>query len=345
MIGVGREGRALERAWLAVLGVAAAGCSPNHSVLRPASVEAQPEAWLAGMLFGISAVVFILTSAALLLALARRSDPRPPTAPEAPRPGDRGRIRAVVTAVAATVMVLAVVVAASLAAGPRHEGGAPAPGALAVEVTGHLWWWEITYLAPPGGTAVTTANELHLPAGRPVDDYLRSRDVIHSFWAPSLGGKTDLVPGRPGHFRMTPLRPGEFAGFCAEFCGLQHAHMRLTVLVETPERFRRWLAEQSAAARAPASPLEQQGHAVFLASPCVGCHTVRGTSAGGHLGPDLTHVASRTTLAAGALPNSVDQLAGWLVAPQDVKPGTLMPPAGLPAPALQAVVAYLAALR
>jgi cytochrome c oxidase subunit II len=312
-------------------------------VLRPVSIEAQPQAWLTGALFGITAVVFILTSAALIAALVRQN-PRPPTPATGSAQDDRGRIRAVVTAVGATAVVLAVVVAASLAAGPHRERAGP-PDALAVEITGHLWWWEITYLAPPGGTAVTTANELHLPAGRPVDVYLRSADVIHSFWAPSLGGKTDLVPARPGHFRMTPTEPGEFSGFCAEFCGLEHARMRLTVLVDAPDTFERWLADEARTARAPTAPMEEEGRGVFLASPCVGCHTIRGTPASGHLGPDLTHLAERRTLAAGAVPNSVGHLAGWLVAPQDVKPGTLMPPAGLPDHELQALVSYLAGLR
>jgi cytochrome c oxidase subunit 2 len=330
--------------WSGTLAIALAGCARGHSVLRPASVEAQPQAWLIGALFGITAVVFVLTCTAVIVALMRRADagPRPPT--DGPVPGDRWRIRGVTAAVVATAVVLAVVVAASLAAAPRHvrPGGADA---LAVEIVGHLWWWEITYLAPPGGTPVTTANELHVPAGRPVDVYLRSADVIHSFWAPALGGKTDLVPGRPGHLRLTATRQGEFTGFCAEFCGLEHAHMRIAILVEAPEQFERWLAAEARGAAAPASPMEEEGQRVFLASPCVGCHAVRGTPASGHLGPDLTHLAARRTLAAGVVPNSVGHLAGWLVAPQDVKPGTLMPPAGLPAPELQAVVAYLAALR
>ena len=336
--------RAFGVLWAGGLVVALAGCSSRHSVLRPAAVEAGSQAWLIGALFGIIAVVFIATSAAVILGLARRSAPASPS--DGPGAGDRGRVRAVRAAVVATAVVLAVVVGASLAAAPPHAGnGRPTPDTLAVEITGHLWWWEITYLAPPGGIAVTTANELHLPAGRPVDIYLRSGDVIHSFWAPSLGGKTDLVPGHPGHFRMTPTRPGQFTGFCAEFCGLQHAHMRMAVLVDAAGQFDRWLAAERRAAPAPASPMEEEGRRVFLASPCVGCHTVRGTPASGHLGPDLTHLAGRRPLAAGAVPNSVGHLAGWLVAPQDVKPGTLMPPADLPGPQLQAVVAYLAALR
>lgn len=313
-------------------------------MLRPASIEAEHQAWLIGALFGIVAVVFIATSAAVIVALTRRTALVSPPGGAGDR--ERGRLRAVRAAAAATAAVLATVVAVSLAAAPSHVGrGRPTPDSLAVEITGHLWWWEITYLAPSGGTAVTTANELHLPAGRPVDVYLRSGDVIHSFWAPALGGKTDLVPGRPGHFRMTAMRPGEFTGFCAEFCGLEHAHMRIAVRVGTPEEFERWLAGEARVARDPASRMEEEGQRVFLASPCVGCHAIRGTPASGHLGPDLTHLAARRTLAAGAVPNSVGHLAGWLVAPQDVKPGTLMPPADLPDRELQAVVAYLAALR
>jgi len=311
-------------------------------VLRPVSIEAQPQAWLTGALFGITAVVFILTSAALIAALVRQN-PRPPTPATGSAQDDRGRIRAVVTAVGATAVVLAVVVAASLAAGPHRERAGP-PDALAVEITGHLWWWEITYLAPPGGTAVTTANELHLPAGRPVDVYLRSADVIHSFWAPSLGGKTDLVPARPGHFRMTPTEPGEFSGFCAEFCGLEHARMRLTVLVDAPDTFERWLADEARTARAPTAPMEEEGRGVFLASPCVGCHTIRGVSGGG-IGPDLTHVGSRRTLAGGIVPNTPESLSRWVRHARTMKPGSLMPDQSLTEAQVASLVAYLQSLQ
>ena len=216
---------------------------------------------------------------------------------------------------------------------------APTAQALDVTVRGRQWWWEFRY--PSLG--VVTANELHLPAGRPVALSLEGPDVIHSFWVPQLGGKRDVIPGRVNRLTLVPERPGEYWGQCAEFCGASHANMGLRVFVDTPEEFARWLAAQRAT---PAEPtgLAAEGKAIYARSACVGCHTVRGVSAG-VLGPDLTTFGSRTTLGAGLRPNTLDNLTAWIRDPAAIKPGVKMPALGLGEAEARAVAAYLAGLK
>jgi len=215
---------------------------------------------------------------------------------------------------------------------------------LLVTVTGRLWWWEVRYRSPAGGPDVVLANELRLPIGQATQIALLSADVIHSFWVPQLGGKRDLVPGRVNHLVVTPTQPGTFRGFCAEYCGEQHARMGLHVVALPLAEFERWLAAQARPAPAPApdEPGElTRGRAAFVEHGCVQCHTVRGLTAtptrssgppGGAaaaaapLGPDLTHVASRLSLGAGTLPNSAGAMKRWLVDVQRLKPGARMPP-------------------
>jgi cytochrome c oxidase subunit 2 len=174
---------------------------------------------------------------------------------------------------------------------------------------------------------------------------VRSADVIHSFWVPALHGKTDMIPGQVAETTIQADRPGEYIGQCAEFCGHQHAHMRLVVVAEPPAAFEAWLAAQRRPAPPPETDAQRQGQDVFLRGPCVMCHAIGGTPAGSRVGPDLTHVASRRMLAAGTLPNTTGHLAGWLLDPQGVKPGARMPPSGLGAAELQALLAYLGTLR
>jgi cytochrome c oxidase subunit 2 len=200
----------------------------------------------------------------------------------------------------------------------------------------------------PGETPdkqITTANELHLPVGRPARITLVANDVIHSFWVPNLSGKEDLIPGRVNRLVVTPRRTGVFRGQCAEFCGLQHAKMALDVTVQTPADFEAWKARAQASAAPPAEPLAAAGQQVFLTKACVMCHRISGTDAGGVTGPDLTHVAGRATLAAGTLPNGPGGLAAWIADPQGIKPGTSMPRVPLTGPELNAVVAYLETLE
>jgi cytochrome c oxidase subunit II len=219
------------------------------------------------------------------------------------------------------------------------------PNALQVRITASEWWWEVEYQDADPSHTIITANELHLPVGRAARIELRSNDVIHSFWVPNLNGKTDLIPGRNNYSTITPRRAGLLRGQCAEFCGLEHAQMAMDVTVEDEAAFSRWKAAQLAPAHAPASPRELQGQQVFLSSTCASCHAIAGTDASGRIGPDLTHLASRRTLAAGALPLTPEALAGWIRQPHAAKPGTNMPATNLPPDQLAALVDYLMTLK
>ncbi len=216
---------------------------------------------------------------------------------------------------------------------------APPRDALEITVYGHQWWWEFRYPA----LQVVTANELHVPAGRPVALTLQGPDVIHSFWVPQLGGKRDVVPGRLNRLTFTAETPGEYRGQCAEFCGVSHANMGMRVIVDAPEAFARWVAAQKTELAEPAG-LAAEGKAIFARSACVGCHTIRGVSSGA-LGPDLTTFGSRHTLAAGLLPISVDNVVAWLKNPPAVKPDAKMPALGLTDEQARAVATYLIGLK
>jgi cytochrome c oxidase subunit II len=222
----------------------------------------------------------------------------------------------------------------------RTQAAAP-QDALRVKVIGHQWWWEFQY--PELG--IVTASDLHLPAGRPVSLEIGSVDVIHSFWVPGLGGKRDATPGNQTRIVLTADTPGVYYGQCAEFCGASHANMRHLAVVETPEAFQAWAAKQKEEAATPSdgSPAAA-GLQLFRTGTCVGCHTIRGVSGGG-IGPDLTHVGSRRTIAGGILPNTPENLARWVRHAPQVKPGSLMPEQSLIDAQVAALVAYLQSLR
>ncbi|MGE0229159.1 MAG: cytochrome c oxidase subunit II [Dehalococcoidia bacterium] len=229
----------------------------------------------------------------------------------------------------------------------------PPADALHVEAIGHQWWFEFRYLDDNGETILTTANELHLPEGRAVAVALRTEDVIHSFWVPAIAGKVDMVPGHDNNIAFTPTkaRPEPYLGQCAELCGLSHANMRFRVFVHAPQEFESWFEDQQQEAVTPTGDLAAQGEELFLQSACIGCHTVRGTSAQGVIGPDLTHVGSRTTIASGVLENNAENLQRWIHNSEDVKPGSKMPPQGASAGGtltddqIEAISAYLLSLR
>jgi cytochrome c oxidase subunit 2 len=220
----------------------------------------------------------------------------------------------------------------------------PSHSAATIEVVGHRWWWEVRYRDSLSASITTTANELHVPTGQPVRLELSTADVIHSFWVPELAGKTDLIPGQHNVAWVQADHPGVYWGTCGEYCGLEHARMQLTVVAESPAAFRRWLDQQRQPAGL-ASASAMAGQAIVTDGACALCHTIRGTAAGGALGPDLTHVASRRMLAAGTVANTRGGLAAWIANPHALKPGTAMPAVGLSGPELQAVVAYLETLR
>lgn len=221
---------------------------------------------------------------------------------------------------------------------------APAEPKLTIEVTGHEWWWEVRYLSDDPHRVFTTANEIHLPVGEPVRLELNTADVIHSFWVPAIGGKTDLIPGRTNTTILQATKPGIYRGQCAEFCGLQHANMAFVVVAESPEDFQAWRDSQLSMSPEPRSDRAKAGKQVFMRH-CSGCHAVRGTDAGGALGPDLTHLMDRKTLAAGTLPNTIGHLAGWVANPQALKPGNKMPLVELSPEDLLQVHAYLRTLE
>jgi len=224
------------------------------------------------------------------------------------------------------------------------QGALPPPGTVNVTVVGHQWWWEIRY--PDLG--IVTANELHVPVTesgnrRPTFLKLESADVAHSFWVPQLAGKTDVIPNRQNQMWIEPTQAGTYVGNCAEYCGTQHAHMMLRVIVHTNEEFEKWVAEQKQTP--PDDPQVRAGRAVFLSTSCVNCHAVQGTTAQGSFGPDLTHLMSRETLGSGTIANSQENLKTWVHDPQRIKPGALMPDMQLTENELNQIVAYLLTLQ
>jgi cytochrome c oxidase subunit 2 len=227
----------------------------------------------------------------------------------------------------------------------RSMAKAAAHEKLAIKLTGNQWWWDVEYLSADASKTLRTANELHLPVGVPVRIRLRSNDVIHSFWVPSLAGKQDLIPGRDTDITIVPQKVGIYRGQCAEFCGTQHAHMALVVSVEPYADFIKWWGHQLQPAYTPKTPLALAGYNYVMRGQCSACHSIGGTTASGTVGPDLTHFASRRSIAAGTLPMSKGNIYGWVEDPQSVKPGNKMPTIGLEPQDLHAVVAYLETLK
>jgi cytochrome c oxidase subunit 2 len=243
-----------------------------------------------------------------------------------------------------TALTLFVFLVASIGT-DRKLAAIEAKPARSITVTGKQWWWDVRYDDERPGNVFHTANEIHVPVGQPVQLQLKSADVIHSLWAPSLGGKKDLIPGRDAALWIQADRAGEFEAQCAEFCGHQHAHMRLLVIAEEPAQFETWLKRQRAPASEPQTDGQRRGRDAFLANTCLMCHTIRGTSAGSHVGPDLTHLAARRTLGAATLSNTREHLAVWIGDPQKFKPGAKMPAQSLAPEDFAALLDYLTNLK
>ena len=216
-----------------------------------------------------------------------------------------------------------------------------AGNALPVTVIGHQWWWEFRYPT----LNVVTANELHVPAGRAVRLELQSADVVHNFWFPTLAGKEELIPGKTNVWTFTPDRPGTYDGDCSEYCGTEHAWMRLKLVAQTPQDFDAWAAQQAAPATPGTGSNATAAVQLLAANTCTSCHTVRGTPASGTVGPDLTHVGGRTTLGAGVLENNLPNMERWLRNPQEVKPGSLMPNLHLTDEQAALLASYLEGLK
>ena len=317
-------------------------CQGWQSALDPQGPEARHLADLFWLFTTVLTIVWVLTMLALGLALRRRRSPD--ADPLTAEPAAERRMTAVVAvAIGLTAITVTALTGFSYAA-QKKLFAARAEG-LTIRVTGHQWWWEVRYEHAEPDKTFTTANEIHIPVGEPVTVKLNSSDVIHSFWVPSLFGKQDNITGRENEIRFTADREGTYRGQCAEFCGWQHAHMGMLVVARSREAFEGWREAQIKAAEPPSDPERQRGEEIFLSKPCVMCHQIRGTKAGGRVAPDLTHIGSRQYLAAGTLPMSRGSLAAWIVDPQGIKPGAHMPLVALDPDDVQPLALYLEGLQ
>ncbi len=338
---------------LTALVVPVAGAQPvarlpmgPHDTLAAAG----PQAAAIGRLWNVFLAVCVAVTLAVFAAFAyaiwhgRRADERTPPDLSGLDRHERGPYRSVIAALTVSTVLLLFLIGASVWT-DRALAQMSLVDAVHLQVTGHQWWWEVRYRGEPASDTFTTANELHVPVGRPVVIELRSNDVIHSLWVPNLAGKKDLIPGRTAVMHFRADRPGVYRGQCAEFCGFQHAFMAFEVVADPPERFAEWAARQRQEASPPTAEEAKRGAQVFLGSTCVMCHAIQGTSAQATQGPDLTHVGARRTLAAGTLANTPEHMFRWIKDPQKLKPGTHMPASNLPDADLRAVAAYLDGLK
>lgn len=328
------------RSWLSCVALAVSGCAGPfpQSTLHPRSDFAWAIDRLFTGIFWWALVVFVIVESILLFVLIRfrHREGRP-----VPKPTHGHTVMEIAWTLAPAVILVFVAVP-TVRTIFATAGDAP-PGALKVEVLGHQWWWEFRY--PDLG--LVTANEMHVPVATPVQLSITSADVIHAFWAPALGGKRDAIPGQVTRIAFRADSVGDYSGQCAEFCGASHANMRLRVLVDSDSAFRAWAAGQAAGpAAVPPGSLAERGRQLFGRSACLACHTVAGVSQG-ILGPSLTHVGSRTTIASGLFPNDSFHLARWIADAPSLKPGSLMtrmaPP--LTDADVAALVAYLQSLQ
>ncbi|MDK4732305.1 cytochrome c oxidase subunit II [Rhizobium sp. CNPSo 3490] len=315
------------------------GCAAGTQSALNADGPAASE--LKSLLFlfvAVCGVIFVLVMGVMAWALVRRKN----QAPGEPQT-ERSLARVVTSAIVMTFLVVSFLTITSFYATNGVDRGRDNPPTIAVR--GQQWWWQFTYLDADPARTFQTANELHIPVGADVRLRLEATDVIHSFWVPNLTGKQDLVPGRENGLTLHASKAGIYRGQCAEFCGLQHSHMALLVIAEEPEDYARWLESQRKTAAAPADGDAATGKLVFMSKPCAACHTIRGTEASGTSGPDLTHVGSRSMIAAGLLENTRGSVAAWIADPQTLKPGNNMPLVPLTGEELRQVSAYMSGLR
>jgi cytochrome c oxidase subunit 2 len=311
------------------------------SIFAPASTPADAIAGLSVLILGVTAAIFVVVAGLLVYTIVRFRRTRD----EGPEPAQVYGSHQV--ELAWTVVPMLIVVVLFLATArviTRVQSAGRPDDAIQVVAVGHQFWWEYRY----PGLNVVTANELHVPVSDPVHDTptvitLLSADTDHSFWIPRLAGKTDLIPNRTNTTWIEPTETGLYLGQCAQYCGTQHAKMLLRVYVDSRAAFDRWIAGQSGPARLDAAA--SSGRQIFERTACVNCHTIAGTRANGRFGPDLTHVMSRDTIAAGVIPNTPQNIRRWIRNPDDIKPGSRMPAMNLNDQELDAVSAYLASLH
>lgn len=326
----------------AALGAVLLGaCDRVFTSVHPVGPQAERISDLTWFLVALGSTVYVVVIGFFLYALwrgSRRTENA--SGPEA----ERRITRWVAGSVLATTLILLAVLIVNFSTG-RALASFAEPDALTITVVGHQWWWEVVYQDPAAHRRLTTANEIRVPVGRRVRLLTQSRDVIHSFWAPNVHGKLDMIPGYSGTTFFQVDEPGIYRGQCAEFCGLQHAKMAFQLIAMQPDSFAAWYDRQLDPAPPPPTELAQEGQEVFLSKQCAMCHTIRGTPAGSRFGPDLTHLASRNTIGAGTLPNTRGHLGGWVVDPQKIKPGVNMPPNALSSEELHALLSYLESLK
>jgi cytochrome c oxidase subunit II len=317
----------------------------SHSALDPAGPQAAHIAELSWLFIAVCTLVWLIVVAFFVVALFRRRNVE--VMGDDPPASYRSKAAWVLGGAVLTGLIIYGLIFASVRTGTLLAS-LVAPDALVVEVVGDRWWWEVRYHDPLSDRLISTANEMVIPAGEPVVVRLASRDVIHSLWIPRLHGKRDLMPGQRTYLTIQADEPGSFRGFCAEFCGIQHALMGFLVIAVPRAEFDAWLAHQAGPAVPPADPLQMRGRELFFSSGCASCHLIRGEQRAVSptaIGPDLTHLATRRTLAAGTVPNTAGHLAGWISDPDGTKPGSLMPPTRLEPADLHALVAYLQILK
>ena len=336
------------RAAVLIVPLAASGCSYQHyqSTFGNAATEARQFNTLFVIFLVVCAIMYVAVIAFMIGSIVRRRRAATANTVEEGRhhqsdPLMRTGLIAWGAVVGSGLVLLAI---ASFIA-DRSMASAAANEKLSITVTGNQWWWDVVYNAADNSKMVRTANEIHLPVGVPAHIYLKSNDVIHSFWVPSLAGKQDLIPGRENDISITPRQIGIYRGQCAEFCGAQHAKMALVVNVDSLSRLHQMVAASAAARAHSGDTARQGGLCVRHSRNCSACHAIAGTPASATFGPDLTHLASRRTIAAGAMPMGEGNLYGWVADPQSIKPGSKMPTIGLEPDQLHAVVAYLETLK
>ena len=318
---------------------------PEHRVadiFKPMASPAAAERNIAVLTCAITGAIFLVVGGLIVYTIIRfRRRPGDDLHQEPPQVYGSNQIEVAWTVIPILIVFVLIGVSARVIAGVQNAS--PPRNTADITLIGHQWWWEVVY--PQFG--FTTANEIHVPANTDgkTASYLtlRSADVIHSFWLPQLSGKTDLIPNRDNFIWIDPTEPGVYLGNCAEYCGTQHANMLLRVVAQKPEDFNKWAAEEEK--NSAENTQVAQAKATFLSLSCANCHTVRGTSAMGKFGPDLTHLMSRQTIGAGVLTNTTENLRAWVNNPQDAKPGCLMPSMKLTSQELDQVMTYLQSLN
>lgn len=330
------------RSLCAMLLLGLTGCSGWQSALDAHGSSAIALKQLIIVIVAVCSLVWTLVMLALLRALWRRREHV-----AAPLQLDVAAEQRSKIAVSAAVVVTAVIVGGFTVASyvTTRTISMSSSDEIIIKVRGLQWWWGVEYLGTSLEERFETANEIHIPVGRDIRLQLEGLDVIHSFWVPSLAGKQDLIPGRPNELRIRAERPGTYRGQCAEFCGMQHAHMAFIVVAEDQVAFDQWVAAQRRPGLGSTDQETAAGRDVFLSRQCAACHTIRGTDASGKTGPDLTHVGSRRYIAAGLFETTRGSLAAWIADPQTLKPGNNMPMVPLTAEELRSVSAYMASLK